>query len=77
MIFIGYAKNHPGDCYCMYNPTTGNMRGARDITWLYFMYYGKPEARDEVVGHLQVALPLKLDDAEAREDLMLLCPKLI
>ena len=21
MIFISYAKNHAGDCYCMYNPT--------------------------------------------------------
>ena len=55
LIFIGYAKNHAGDCYHMYIPTTGYMIETRDITWLRFMYCGKPEARDEVVVYLQVA----------------------
>ena len=35
MIFIGYAKNHAGDCYCMYNPTTGYVTETKDITWLH------------------------------------------
>ena len=67
MIFIGYVKNHTGDCYLMYNPTTGYMIGTRDITWLHCMYYSKPEAKDEVIVYPQVALPFKLEGAEARE----------
>ena len=35
------------------------------------MYYGRQEARDEVVVYLQVALPLTLEDAEAMEGVML------
>ena len=33
------------------------------------MFYGKPEASDEVVVYLQVAIPihLKFEDAEARQ----------
>ena len=30
------------------------------------MYYDKPEARDEVIVHPQVALSFELEDAEAR-----------
>ena len=52
MIFIGYAKNHARDCYCMYNPNTGYMTEARVIIWLHCMYYGKSEARDEVIVYL-------------------------
>ena len=35
------------------------------------MYYGKPEARDEVIVYPQAALPFKPAGAEAREDVML------
>ena len=71
MIFIGYAKNHAGNCYHMYIPTTGYMTEIRDIMWLHCMYYGKPEASDEVVMYPQVALPFKLEDAEAEESVKL------
>ena len=55
MIFIGYAKNHARDCYCIYNPTTEfmtEMRDIRDITWMHHMYYGYPVAIDEVKVYL-------------------------
>ena len=42
MIFIGYAENHAGDCYHMYNPTKGYATEMRDITWPHHMYYDKP-----------------------------------
>ena len=35
------------------------------------MYYGKPEARNKVIIYLQVALPFKHEDAEAREGVTL------
>ena len=60
MIFVGYTKNHVGDCYCMYNPTTVFVTETRDIMLLHCMYYSKPEARDEVIVYPQVALTFKL-----------------
>ena len=47
------------------------MTKTRDITWLHCIYYGKPEARDEVVVFPQVALPFESDDAEEREHVTL------
>ena len=69
-IFVGHVKNHAGDCYRMYNPNTGYVTETRDIMWLYHMYYGKPEARDEAIVYPQVVLPFEPDDAEAREGVM-------
>ena len=71
MIFIGYAKNQAGDCHHMYNPNRRYTTEMRDITWLHCMYYGKPEARDEVIVYLQVALPFEPKNAEAREGVIL------
>ena len=55
----------------MYNANTEHVTEMRDITWLHCMHYGKPEARDEVAVYLQVALPFKPEDAEAREGVTL------
>ena len=55
----------------MYNPTTGYMTETRDITWLHHVYYGKPEAREEVVLYLQIELPFQPEDAEARKGVTL------
>ena len=41
-MFVGYAKNHPGDTYRMFNPTTGGILESRDVLWLRRMYYEKP-----------------------------------
>ena len=71
MIFVSYAKNHAGGCYNMYNPNTGYVTEMRDIIWLHCMYYGKPEARNEVLVYPQVALPFEPEDAEAMEGVML------
>ena len=71
MIFIGYAKNHVRDCYCIYNHNTRYVKEMRGITWLHCMYYSKPEARGEVVVYLQVSLHFKSEEAEGREGVML------
>lgn len=41
-IMVGYAKNHPGDTFRMYNPATGGIHETRDVLWLRRMYYEKP-----------------------------------
>jgi hypothetical protein len=41
-MFVGYSKNHPGDTYRMYDPSTGGIHDSRDVIWLRRMYYQKP-----------------------------------
>ena len=60
MIFISYTKNHAGDYYLLYNPTTRYVIERRDNMWLHHMYYSKSEA---VIVYLQ--------DAKAGEGVML------
>ena len=71
MIFVSYAKNHAVYYYCMYNPYSGYVKEMRDITWLNHMYYSKPEARDEVIVYLHIALSFEPEGAVAREGVTL------
>ena len=32
-IMVGYAENHPSDCYRMFNPATNRVFISRDVTW--------------------------------------------
>jgi hypothetical protein len=43
-MFIGYAKDHEGDCYQMWNPKTSGVHSTRDVIWLRRMFYAAPEA---------------------------------
>jgi hypothetical protein len=40
-VFIGYAANHEGDCYRMWNPTTGMVMLSRDVVVLQHMFFEK------------------------------------
>ena len=44
MMFLGYANNHSGNCYRMYNPFTKKIVETRDIIWLNRMYYTRVDA---------------------------------
>jgi hypothetical protein len=39
MLFVGYADDHTGNCYRMYNPVTSGVNVTRDIIWLGRMYF--------------------------------------
>ena len=41
MMMIGYADNHTGDCYRMYDEDTKHVHNTRDVTWLWYMYFKK------------------------------------
>ena len=69
MIFLSYAKNNVGHCYCMYKFITGYVTEATKIMWLYPMHYGKPEISNKVVVYTHVALLLEVE--EAREGVVL------
>lgn len=47
-MFVGYADDHAGDCYRMYNPKTRKIMETRDITWLNRMYYEKRDSGGEI-----------------------------
>jgi hypothetical protein len=47
-MFVGYALDHPGDTYRMWDPNTGRVHTSRDVTWLNRMYYQKPVAQTEI-----------------------------
>ena len=42
-------KNHPGDCYRMYDPKTGRTRKTRDVIWLKRMFYQRPPNQRELI----------------------------
>ena len=54
-IFVGYSKDHDGDCYEMWYPKTNRVYTTRDVIWLNRMYYTK-----EVVEGTRVVEPLEV-----------------
>ena len=57
-LIVGYALNHHGDCYRMWNPKTNYVYETRDVIWLRRMYFQKlnvtPEQAIVPVVSLQV-----------------------
>jgi hypothetical protein len=41
-MFVGYATDHAGDVYYMWNPKTNGIHVTRDIVWLKRMFYPAP-----------------------------------
>jgi len=58
-MFVGYALNHAGDCYCMWDPVTKRVHETRDVIWLKHMYYAKPTTGTEFI-----AMPIVIDNHE-------------
>lgn len=46
-MFVGYALNHAGDCYRMWDPATRRVHETRDVIWLNRMYYAKNPTTEE------------------------------
>jgi hypothetical protein len=47
-MMVGYSTNHTGDCYDMWDPSTGGIHQTRDIIWLRRMYFPPIEAVPEL-----------------------------
>jgi hypothetical protein len=49
-MFIGYAKDHKGDCYQMWNPKMSgvHIHNTGDVIWLRRMFYAAPVAVPEI-----------------------------
>jgi hypothetical protein len=44
-VFVGYALEHSGNTYRMWDPKTGGIHLSRDVIWLRQMYYKPNEAQ--------------------------------
>jgi hypothetical protein len=59
-MFIGYAKEHSGDCYEMWSPVTRRKHVTRDVIWLRRMFYSPAPTTFPHAGndHVAVAIPI-------------------
>jgi hypothetical protein len=51
-MMLGYADDHAGDVYRMWDPDTDGVHETRDVTWLKRMYFTstKPTAQELIVS---------------------------
>jgi hypothetical protein len=45
-VFVGYSKDHDGDCFEMWYPKTNRIYISRDVIWLNRMHYTKLSKRE-------------------------------
>ena len=62
-MFVGYALDHPGDCFEMWNPNTGKILVSRDIMRLKRMYYEKVATPEAAYSPIEI----DADDDEKQE----------
>jgi hypothetical protein len=52
-MMVGYANDHTGDCYRMWDANTSRVHETRDIIWLKRMYYTKPTITPEFISDME------------------------
>ena len=63
-VFVGYAVDHEGDCYLMWNPATMRVHTTRDVIWLNRFYYRQNTQGDEAVDMLRIVASDKVEDVD-------------
>ena len=63
MVFVGYAENHSGDCYRMWNPTSRKVTESHDVIWLHRMFY-----QDNVTSDMAMLPEVKMSVHEILQD---------
>ena len=63
-MFVGYAKDHAGNCYRMYNPATSRIHTSRDVKWLGRMYYNSVRFQNSESSTFESGKGVK-DEADA------------
>jgi len=63
---VGYADDHYGDTYCMYDPTTGMVRNTRDVVWAEWKRVNPKETMKvfEEQNNSRIKTTIGLDDEE-------------
>jgi hypothetical protein len=52
-MFVGYALDHAGDVYRMWDPNTSRVHTTCDVIWLCRMFYQKPSQNGEIAAHIE------------------------
>jgi hypothetical protein len=67
-MFVGFSKDHDGDCYDMWYPKTNKIYTTRDVMWLSMMYYQADE-NEGICSHTATADELgdTMDPMETEE----------
>ena len=65
-MMIGYALEHPGDTYRMWNPDTNGVHQSRNVIWMKRMYYQKKILSNEITtdGDIEFQTPATPKDGE-------------
>ena len=64
-MFVGYAIDHDGDVYRMWNPNTNRVLVSRDVIWLKRMYFEPKEIPEiEVQPAIEITKNVDLDEEE-------------
>ena len=50
---VGYAPDHAGECYEMWDESTSDVHKTSDVTWLKRMFY-EPAAKPNVILDIEV-----------------------
>jgi hypothetical protein len=61
-MFVGYAKDHEGDCVQMWDPKTKRVHVTRDIIWLRYMFYTTKVPEPEIAIEPTEAIDQDNDD---------------
>ena len=64
-IFVGYATDHDGDVYRMWDPRTGGIHETRDVIWLRQMFYTKKEGATNEDFNVVIPTPVYRDGPAA------------
>ena len=57
-MFVGYADNHSGDCYRMYNPNTGRVMETRDVIFLHRIFF-QDKCKEDAEEHPKIIVKVK------------------
>ena len=63
-MFVGYATDHAGDCYRMWDPNTNRVHAARDVVWLKPMCFRQPQTSE----HMIIEPEPNIQDGESNGD---------
>jgi hypothetical protein len=63
-MFVGYALDHSGDCYRMWDPVTKRVHETRDVIWLKRLFYTKPATEADIAtGPMEIDIDNEVEKA--------------
>jgi hypothetical protein len=67
-MFVGYSKDHDGDCYEMWYPQTNRIYTTRDVIWIKRMYYSEDKIMLEAATNVFQIENVGMEEVNAKEE---------